>query len=773
MIQERLKAKVRGAVQGIGFRPFIYRLATELRLRGWVSNTSYGVLIEAEGPRPALHQFLRRMEAEKPALAIIRDIDVSFLDAMGYEEFAIRNSDDAGTKKAFILPDIALCSDCRSEIDSPGNRRYRYPFTNCTNCGPRFSIIESLPYDRPNTSMKRFAMCRECEEEYHNPANRRFHAQPNACPNCGPQLELWNAARTILAKNHDALLAAATAVSDGQILALKGVGGFQFIVDARNEDAVHHLRAGKNREEKPFAVMYPSLEMLREDCSVNEIEASLLTSPAAPIVIVGRNPTGTHVANAVAPQNPNLGAMLPSSPLHHLLMRELGFPIVATSGNRKDEPICIDETEALNRLRGIADLFLVHNRPVVRPVDDSVARVMCDRETILRRARGYAPLPIHVRGELPTIIAFGAHLKNTVALGIGEEIFVSQHIGDLETGEAWSNFCQTSSDLQRLYDFKPEVVACDLHPDYLSTKHAKKLSKPLAPVQHHYAHVLSCMAENELEGPVLGVAWDGTGLGPDDTIWGGEFLLIDDASEERLDENPFKRFAHLRNFRLPGGDAAVKQPRRSALGVLWEIFGVELFERREFEAVLQQFSETELNMIRRMLARGLNSPFTSSAGRLFDAAAAIIGLRSKATFEGQAAMELEFATERGVTRSYPFHFAASDRVVDWEPMMSGILEDIKAGETTGQIAAAFHNTLCKMIVDVAAATGIQKVALTGGCFQNKYLTESVVTKLRERGFEAYWHHQIPPNDGGIAVGQVTAAARVRQVRHGVIKECYA
>ncbi|HEX3989517.1 MAG TPA: carbamoyltransferase HypF, partial [Verrucomicrobiae bacterium] len=455
MNRQRLKVKVCGAVQGVGFRPFIYRLATQFGLRGWVSNTSHGVLIEADGPRVSLDQFLRRMEAEKPALAIIRDIDVSFLDEEGYEEFAIRDSSDSGSKRAFILPDLALCSDCQREIDSSDNRRYRYPFTNCTNCGPRFSIIESLPYDRPNTSMKRFAMCKDCEEEYHNPANRRFHAQPNACPQCGPQLELWDTQGLIVAKHHEALLAAATAVRDGQILALKGVGGFQFIVDARNEDAVLRLRAGKNREEKPFAVMYPSLEMLREDCSVNEIEASLLRSPAAPIVILGRNATDARVASTVAPRNPNLGAMLPSSPLHHLLMRELGFPVVATSGNRKDEPICIDETEATNRLRGIADLFMVHNRPIVRPVDDSVARVILNREMILRRARGYAPLPIHVRGELPAILAYGSHLKSTVALGIGEEIFISQHIGDLETGEAWSNFCQTASDLQRLYDFKP------------------------------------------------------------------------------------------------------------------------------------------------------------------------------------------------------------------------------------------------------------------------------------------------------------------------------
>jgi hydrogenase maturation protein HypF len=516
--------------------------------------------------------------------------------------------------------------------------------------------------------------------------------------------------------------------------------------------------------------MYSSLELLRADCNVNDIEERLLTSAAAPIVILSQNPAGTRLAEAVAPRNPNLGAMLPSSPLHHLLVRELGFPIVATSGNRKDEPICIDETEALNRLRGIADLFLVHNRPVVRPVDDSVARVMRDRGTILRRARGYAPLPIHVRGEIPAILAFGAHLKSSVALGIGEEIFVSQHIGDLETGEAWSSFCQTASDLQRLYDFKPEVVTCDLHPDYLSTKHAKKLSIPLESVQHHYAHVLSCMAENELDGPVLGVSWDGTGLGLDETIWGGEFLLIDDFPGDRRAEPPFTRLAHLRNFRLPGGDVAVKQPRRSALGVLWEMIGDELFERDEFTAVLRQFSETELNMIRRMLSRRVNSPITSSAGRLFDAVAAIIGLRSRANFEGQAAMELEFSIECGVTRSYPFRFAASEGVVDWEPMVMEILEDIKGGETRGHIAAAFHNTLSEMIVKVAAAAGTQKVVLTGGCFQNKYLTEIVVAKLLERGFDPYWHHQVPPNDGGIAVGQVAAAARVRR---GTARECYA
>jgi len=579
---ERLKIVVRGAVQGVGFRPFVYRLAAELKLKGSVSNSAQGVFIEVEGAHDCLQRFRSRLEKERPPRAVIQSLESSFLDAVGYGRFEIRETETGGAKTALILPDIAPCQDCLKEIFDTKNRRFRYPFTNCTNCGPRFSIIEALPYDRANTSMKKFAMCTECDREYNDPLDRRFHAQPNACPRCGPQLQLWDENGAILSEGDDALLLSADAIRAGKIVALKGIGGFQLIVDARDEQTVSRLRERKHREEKPFALMCASLKTVCGICQVSELAERLLVSPESPIVLLSaipnHLPTGppigrTHlatssdkseIAQSVAPRNPNLGVMLPSTPLHHLLMHELDFPVVATSGNLSDEPICIDEQEALERLRGIADIFLVHNRPIVRHVDDSITRIMCGRELVLRRARGFAPLPIAVKSGQPnplsTILSVGAHLKNTVALKIENNVFVSQHIGDLETEQAFGAFQRAAADLARLYDAKIDFVACDMHPEYLSTKYASELSAPKTEVQHHWAHVAACMAENEMHAPALGVAWDGTGYGLDGTIWGGEFLLAGN-------HGSFERVAHLRQFRLPGGDQAVKEPHRSALGV--------------------------------------------------------------------------------------------------------------------------------------------------------------------------------------------------------------
>lgn len=774
MNRERVKAVIRGAVQGVGFRPFIYRLATALELRGWVCNSAQGVFLEVEGPRTQLNQFMLRLENEKPPRAIIQSMEFSFLEPAGYQGFEIRHSDDHGGKSAFILPDIGVCPDCLKEMFDPANRRYLYPFINCTNCGPRFSIIESLPYDRPNTSMKDFVMCAECQEEYYNPHDRRFHAQPNACPKCGPQLALRDQNGHILAECHEALRQAVAAILEGQILALKGVGGFQLIVDARNEESVRRLRVRKCREEKPFAVMYSTLAMLREDCCVDDFEARLLASPEAPIVLLQRHGGPSRLAPSVAPRNPNLGAMLPSSPLHHLFMRELDFPVIATSGNLSNEPICIHEAEAKERLRNIADLALIHNRPIVRAVDDSVTRVVLDREMILRRARGYAPLPIHVKRELPTILAVGPQLKNTVALSIGREIFVSQHIGDLETSEAWSAFRHVAGDLQQLYGVAPEMIGCDLHPEYLSTKYAKTMAAPSVAVQHHYAHVLAAMAENEVEGPVLGVSWDGTGMGLDRTIWGGEFLQVNDLQERATE--PFIRFAHFRNFRLPGGEAAVRQPRRCALGLLWEIFGDSFFERKDTEGIRGQFTALELKMIRQMQAHGINAPFTSSAGRLFDAVASILGVRQRIQFEGQAAMELEFAVQPNEDASYLFRFVekeAGELIIDWQPMIIQMISELQAGEPVGRMAAAFHNTLAEVVVAVARRASVSQVVLTGGCFQNKYLLERTVSRLREESFRPFWHQRIPCNDGGVALGQIMAIARAANIPREAAEECYA
>ena len=812
----RLRACVRGAVQGVGFRPFVFRLASELGLAGWVNNTVQGVVLDVEGPRHKLEELLLRLEAEKPPRSFIQSLEASWLDPAGYDGFEIRASETAGDKTALVLPDAATCPDCLREIFDPANRRYFYPFTNCTNCGPRFSIIESLPYDRANTSMKGFVLCARCRAEYEDPRDRRFHAQPNACPECGPRLELWqrrpasesaegtaDSPRVDL-RGRDALAAAAEMLRAGMIVAVKGLGGFHLMVAAHDDKAVSRLRERKHREEKPLALMFPSLESAKAACEVSPLEERLLRSPEAPIVLLRRR-NGSQISNlkfeiaaSVVPGNPTLGVLLPYTPLHHLLMSLLGFPVVATSGNLSDEPICTDEREAWERLRGIADAFLVHNRPIVRHVDDSLVRVVAGRELVLRRARGYAPLPIALGragsanpASRSCILAVGAHLKNAVALSVGSQVFISQHIGDLETGQAFEAFRRIIADFEKLYEARPEIIAADLHPDYLSTRYAQALTAsgadPEQPqtgvqtsvpygtkgcnagnarfisVQHHMAHVLSCMAENDLEPPVLGVSWDGTGYGPDGTIWGGEFFLVTEADCERV--------AHLRPFRLPGGDAAVKEPRRAAVGLLYEIFGGSLFSGAGpaimggMPAPLATFSISERATLRNMLERGLNSPWTSSAGRLFDAVAACIGLRQRTRFEGQAAMELEFALEGvGTDEAYPLPIASpvtpqSALRLDWAPMMESVLADVKSRVPVGAISARFHNALVEAIVTVAKAVRQDRVALSGGCFQNRYLTERTVRRLREEGFRPYWHQRVPPNDGGIALGQIIAAVR--------------
>jgi hydrogenase maturation protein HypF len=609
--------------------------------------------------------------------------------------------------------------------------------------------------------MQHFRMCSECDYEYHDPLDRRFHAQPNACPKCGPQVELWDRSGKVRARRRDALDRLAELVREGKIIALKGLGGFQLIADARNEAAVVELRARKRREEKPFALMYPSVEMAQDDCQMGDLEQRLLLSPECPIVLLRRRTGPLLVAPQIAPGNPMLGVMLPCTPLHHILMRDLGFPIVATSGNLTDEPICTDEHEALDRLNGLADFFLVHNRPIQRPMDDSIVQVVHGREMVMRRARGYAPLPVHLKTEAPAALAVGAHLKNTVALARGHEVFISQHIGDLETAQAWAVFRNMAADLPGLYETDPGIVACDLHPEYLSTQYACQLGAEVHHVQHHWAHVLSCMADNELEGPVLGVAWDGTGFGPDGTIWGGEFLVPAGDS--------FERFAHLRQFRLPGGEAAIKQPRRTALGLLHEIYGDSVFQREEI-ASIHDFPWNELALIRQLLAKGFQAPLTSSAGRLFDGVASLLDLRQQSSFEGQAAMALEFAASGSVVEAYPFRITGvAPLVLDWQPMVEHILEEIDGGESSWVVAAKFHNTLVEMIVAVAERAGRPKVVLTGGCFQNRLLLEKCIESLTQSGFQPYWHQRVPSNDGGIALGQVVALCRTShatQTSHG-------
>jgi hydrogenase maturation protein HypF len=590
--RQRLCLTIRGAVQGVGFRPFTYRLAQALGLKGWVSNAAQGVLIEVEGNQANIQQFLVRLPRELPPHSHIHSLETARLAPVGYTTFAIRDSEALGQKTALILPDIATCGHCLRDIFEPKDRRHRYPFTNCTDCGPRFSIIQALPYDRANTTMNHFVMCERCRGEYEDPLDRRFHAQPNACPVCGPHLEFWDAQGRVLAQHDDALWATVDAIRRGMIVAVKGLGGFHLLVDARQQESIMRLRRGKHRPEKPFALMYPTLASVQAACEVSPLEVRLLGSAKAPIVLLRRRSRHKTeaIAPGVAPHNPYLGIMLPYTPLHHLLMAALGFPVVATSGNISDEPICIAEDEAVERLHGIAEVFLIHNRPIARPVDDSLVRVIMGREMVLRGGRGYAPFPIHLRTVSPSILALGAHLKTTIAMSVGSDVLMSQHIGDLETPQALEAWRGTITTFQQLHDFQPTVVACDAHPDYVSTQWAQRSGLPVVRVQHHYAHVLSCMVENKLHGPVLGVAWDGTGYGSDGTIWGGELFHVTADSWHRV--------AHLRPFRLPGGEKAIREPRRTALGLLYELFGEAAFALSALPALEAFFGRWSRRMCR-------------------------------------------------------------------------------------------------------------------------------------------------------------------------------
>ncbi len=746
----RLRLDVTGAVQGVGFRPFVHRLARETGLGGWVENNPAGVAIEVEGAPEQLAAFRSRLETELPPRASIRGLSSAEIPPAGEAQFAIRDSPDAGPRRAPILPDLAVCDDCRDEVNTPGNRRYRYPFTNCTNCGPRYSILERLPYDRANTTMRRFHLCAECRREYEDPNDRRFHAQPNACPACGPRLEWWDGSGGLPRRDDEALRAAAASICAGRIVAVKGLGGFLLLAAAGDRRAVLRLRERKHREAKPFALLVRDLAEARRLCFVSPVEQGLLTSPEAPIVLLRRRDGLDAVAAEVAPGNPYLGVMLPYTPLHALIVDATGMPVVATSGNRAEEPICTDEHEARERLGGIADDFLVHDRPIARPLDDSVVREAAGRELVLRRARGYAPWPVSLGRGTATILAVGAHQKNTVAVCVQGEAYVSQHIGDLDTVPAERAFRAAVHALEGIYATAPDRVACDLHPDYRSTAYARERSAAPIAVQHHHAHVASCMVENGLDGEVLGVAWDGTGYGPDGTVWGGEFLA---ASIGR-----YRRVAHLRTFGLPGGERAVREPRRAALGVLYALLGDAAFARTDLPPV-RDFTPAELAVLRTLISRGAHCPTTSSAGRLFDAVAALMGLVQVNRFEGEAGMALEFrCDERTGEDAYPFPLRDGDPAVDWGPALTALLADLARGTPNSVIAMRFHHGLVETIPAVARRAGLERVVLTGGCFQNRVLLERAVRRLGEEGLQAFWHRRVPPNDGGIALGQAAVAA---------------
>ncbi len=743
-------------MQGVGFRPFVYQLAQKHSLKGWVYNTSGDVRIEVEGDSRDLARFLTELKETPPPQSHIDDISVVESLAVGYKQFEIRPSLAQAEEYQLISPDLATCDACKEDIFDPGNRRYRYPFTNCTNCGPRFTIIEDVPYDRPRTTMRDFRMCSLCQEEYDNPFDRRFHAQPNACLVCGPSLELADAEGNIIPAE-DTIARAARLLREGNILAIRGLGGFLLACDATNEKVVNILRERKKRPSKPLAIMLSNLDEVTKHCSASLEEKRLLASPQSPIVLLKWKPTSS-VSSAVAPGLKYLGVMLPYTPLHHILLRETGLPLVMTSGNLSEEPIARDNDEAIRRLHGIADYFLLHNRDIYSRYDDSVTLVEVGKPRILRRARGYAPYPVHLPFWSKLVLGCGAEEKNTFCLTKDDHAFLSQHIGDMENWETLEHFESTIALYQRLFRIEPEIIACDMHPDYLSTRWAKELSQqkglPLVPVQHHHAHIVSCMVDNEVQEPVIGVSFDGTGYGIDGRIWGGEFMVAD--------YRGFQRKGHLEYLPLPGGAAAIKKPYRTAIGYLYALLGEEVL-RQELPC-LSSVNGLELDLIRQQIDRGVNAPLTSSCGRLFDAVSALLGVRGQIDYEAQAAIELEMAACDGhEDGAYPFSVdvAGGIRVIRLRELFSAIVSDLLRGIEVPTIASRFHNTVAQMIGQVcsriAEETGISRVALSGGVFQNRLLMNKVIAALEAAGIKTIAHSQVPCNDGGISLGQAVIA----------------
>jgi len=755
---------ISGVVQGVGFRPFVYGLATRLGLTGWVRNTSAGVDIEVDGSSESLASFVEALRQGPPPLARIDDLEVTARPPDGFTSFEIIASQ--GVPQAFqpISPDVSICPDCLRELFDPADRRYRYPFINCTNCGPRFTIIQDIPYDRPQTTMAPFAMCPDCAAEYEDPLDRRFHAQPVACPVCGPQI--WLESEEGRSDREEALQGARELLATGKIVAVKGLGGFHLACDAANPEAVDELRRRKLRVDKPFALMVADIETVARHCHLDEAERQLLESRQRPIVILRRRPE-SDIVPGVAPNQDTLGVMLPYTPLHYLLLEPApGFPeaLVMTSGNLSEEPIATDNHEAQERLAALADAFLLHDRDIRTRCDDSVVRVFPvgteqradDPETAiypLRRARGYAPFPVHLPWEMPPILATGAELKNTFCLTKQRYAFLSHHIGDLENYETLQAFETGIEHYQRLFRVGPELLAYDLHPDYLASRYAlaraEREGLPAVGVQHHHAHVAACMAEHGLSGetPVIGVSFDGTGYGDDGVIWGGEFLLAD--------YRGYQRPLHLAYAPLPGGDAAVRQPWRFTLAWLNQA-GLEWGDDLP---PVRAASAEQLDVIRRQIEGGVNAPPTSSMGRLFDAVAALIGVRQEVNYEAQAAIELEALVDPDESGAYPFDIG--DGLIDPAPMLRALLADLRNGVSAGAMAVRFHNGLAAM-VGAACRTlreqfGVAQVALSGGVWQNMVLLGRTVPLLRGDGFEVYLHRQVPANDGGLALGQAVVA----------------
>jgi hydrogenase maturation protein HypF len=775
------RVSVRGIVQGVGFRPFVFNLAERFSLKGWVLNDSSGVEISVEGPREKVSDFISALHEEAPPLAHIESVRARQEPITGYESFEIRHSERQQGSYQLVSPDIATCADCFQEIFYPSDRRYRYPFTNCTNCGPRFTIIADMPYDRPNTTMRVFPMCNDCRQEYQDPRNRRFHAQPNACPVCGPRLELVPSperddAYELLqssAAGGDVIERAAALLQQGAILAIKGLGGFHLACDATNADAVAELRRRKRRPDKPFALMMTDLKEVRRYCSVTASTRELLTSPQCPIVLLPWH-KDSEIAEGVAPSYRYLGVMLPYTPLHHILLRDVGRPLVMTSGNLTEEPIAADNDEARQRLGHLADAFVLHNRDIYARYDDSVWFVpqiaIADEgaseniESVpqpIRRARGYAPFPIKTPMAVEQILACGPEIKSTFCLTRDRYAFVSQHIGDMENLETLEHYQRTVDLFARLFRVEPKIVARDLHPDYIATayaiRRAQELDVPCIPVQHHYAHLAACLADNEWDtedGPVIGAIMDGTGYGADGQIWGGEWLVGDYATHRRV--------AHLQYLPLPGGDAATKAPWRIAFSYLYTLLDCGTAMR----AVPEAISTEVTTLLAQQIELRLNTASTSSMGRLFDAVSALLGICTHTSYEAQAAIELESAATAATgieTRAYPFGIRAIDgqQVVHLNETMASLVQDMERGEAVSVIAWRFHRTVAEIIVQVcqriSVETGLETVVLSGGCFQNRILLQMTVPALRKLGFQVLLHHRVPCNDGCVSLGQALIA----------------